>query len=897
MFLKLRHLHAVMLVISFVGLGIFLYRLQTIDTSQIETTKAASVRGLEGDLWADFEIGKRDFSEIAAREIVPYKLNIPGGIVVDTRTSPGKLYVWDAGNNRIVGAELATCYSGSGPCSATLVIGQPSLSDYGACNRDSGFQNYPNRTPASADTLCGIWEGTHTTLEDKSFASMFVGTNGALYVPDIRNNRVLKYNDPFATDTRADEVWGQDSFSGNECNKTGKMLTNEIPNPTNSSLCFSDDYANGGVAIDQAGNLWVSDTGNNRILRFPFISSTNTISKSSNLVLGQSGFASRTAGAGTNQMNHPSAVQFDAAGKMYVADTANNRVLVFTPPFTAGMSAVVFGSDFQEGILSLTYDNTTNTIITLENFDNGGRVRIWNLNGIQMYQFRVESLAGGSVGLDSQGNVLVSGYRSGHNVYRYAKSTIQRDRCSIHDGNVSACDADTGCGYYWCSDQCWLKGTPEDIACPAGDYLVTKRLFSPPPGYNITSNKRLEHSAWVGVAATASQVVVADGRLLFWNNPQNLTNGKAADGYLGASSFTEIPSPQFSQVKSDASGRIWAAKVNEVRMYQSPLTTGMNPAKTLTTIPVLGGGSITFSDVWGIAVAPDSTFLWISESNKNRVMRVRNPLTNPVIDVILGQKSITGAQCNRGLIPAPNTNPSRPASEDADRSMLCYPGAVSFDRLGNVYVSDHFIEAEGNWRLLMFSKSTFPDTPTSVVYAPFATKEFPRATASNQYPHMTFEPAFDSKNRMVIGQNPYSGKRFVEFYNDPARVNSTNPSDPEYAKPDGTLPDYYGWPVAATFDTSDNLYVYDANRGQVRMYKKPFGTTTTATPRPTNTITPQPAIPGDANGDSHVDGIDFVIWLSHYNKPTSNKALDGDFNSDGFVDGIDFTIWLANYGK
>jgi hypothetical protein len=52
---------------------------------------------------------------------------------------------------------------------------------------------------------------------------------------------------------------------------------------------------------------------------------------------------------------------------------------------------------------------------------------------------------------------------------------------------------------------------------------------------------------------------------------------------------------------------------------------------------------------------------------------------------------------------------------------------------------------------------------------------------------------------------------------------------------------------------------------------------------------------GDANGDGIVDGIDYIIWLSHYGKQTSKGSFDGDFNIDGKVDGIDYVSWLVNY--
>ena len=70
------------------------------------------------------------------------------------------------------------------------------------------------------------------------------------------------------------------------------------------------------------------------------------------------------------------------------------------------------------------------------------------------------------------------------------------------------------------------------------------------------------------------------------------------------------------------------------------------------------------------------------------------------------------------------------------------------------------------------------------------------------------------------------------------------------------------------------------------------------TPPPTASSTPSPLppIPGDANGDRHVDGLDYVIWLNHYNTSTSNGATDGDFSNDGSVDGLDYVVWLNNYG-
>lgn len=52
---------------------------------------------------------------------------------------------------------------------------------------------------------------------------------------------------------------------------------------------------------------------------------------------------------------------------------------------------------------------------------------------------------------------------------------------------------------------------------------------------------------------------------------------------------------------------------------------------------------------------------------------------------------------------------------------------------------------------------------------------------------------------------------------------------------------------------------------------------------------------GDANNDGDVDGLDYIIWLNHYNQNVSG-VINGNFNGDTKVDGLDYIIWLTNYG-
>lgn len=53
---------------------------------------------------------------------------------------------------------------------------------------------------------------------------------------------------------------------------------------------------------------------------------------------------------------------------------------------------------------------------------------------------------------------------------------------------------------------------------------------------------------------------------------------------------------------------------------------------------------------------------------------------------------------------------------------------------------------------------------------------------------------------------------------------------------------------------------------------------------------------GDANGDGRVDGLDYVIWVTHFGQNTGAGSRDGDFNLDGNVNGQDYGVWRASYG-
>jgi hypothetical protein len=62
------------------------------------------------------------------------------------------------------------------------------------------------------------------------------------------------------------------------------------------------------------------------------------------------------------------------------------------------------------------------------------------------------------------------------------------------------------------------------------------------------------------------------------------------------------------------------------------------------------------------------------------------------------------------------------------------------------------------------------------------------------------------------------------------------------------------------------------------------------------TVTMDGDLSADFNGDGRVDGVDFLVWQSHYPTASGATKATGDTNGDGKVDGVDFLDWQVGYG-
>ena len=858
-------------------------------------SNAQPVRGVAGDLWADRILGQTDdgtpnfaFGQIAPNQAAPTGLFNPYSVVVDTNAGHNILYVYDSGNNRVLGVTMigGQVTNGQG---AAIVLGQPDFNRT-ACNEDSNFQNFPNPPLPNGACLCTLAYFQQSPKEGGSVGNMAVDKQGNLYVPDYWNNRVLRYNWPTTTGEAAATVWGQPDFTGFQPNNMGGNISGP---PSASSLAFVATNCNqlaAGVGTDNFGNLWVADETNNRVLRFPApnpgASNPGVPLTTADVVLGQTGFTSNTQGDGTSLtgMSQPLAVRVDAQGNVYVADgnpntcPINGRVLVFEPTghdvvtgqpiYGTNQVATAnfqFAQQYVNRPVGLEWDPPTGglwvTDFTASFGPNAGQVVLFQVNvagrsatankvllrdfpatvgGPSASSFTGDISPGfftdaggnqvpnwtfpdprGSVGVDSQGNVYATDDRI-TDVWRFPNTTV--------DPIPTIPPAPTGL----------VHSADVRIFNPL-QFGVDNTRFSANPT-NMDEGHGIAVASWQGV----TQVIAAEGyRLLFWSMPASgaagFSNGQSASvaGVPNQADPRLEVQPRFGRIREDHAGHLWALRSidgtpTKIEIYNLPLTPLATPAVTLNgPFNVLGGGTISWTFLEGIAPAPDGSYVWLGNRDNNRVFRLRNPLTTPIVDIILGQTSATGISINQpsGIPSATNLNT---------------PGAVRLDHHGFLYVSDHGLEDNGNYRMLRWNPNTIAAAVAQATLSGVAQFAVPANgvfgtngsfTVTGCFPGTNpapgicgpWEPAFNSDDSlMVVGQNSQGpGSRFPIVFSQPET--SDNPIT--------MVKDFGPQTFAATFDDQNNLYLAELNRSRVMIYLQLL-----TTPGPNATVTNTPTV-------------------------------------------------------
>ena len=148
---------------------------------------------------------------------------------------------------------------------------------------------------------------------------LVVDSSGNLYIADSQNARVQKVTPSGSVSTVAGN--GKPGYGGDGGAATSAQL--------NAPL---------GLALDSAGNLYISDFSNNRVRK---VSASGTITTVAGT--GMTGYSGDGAAATNAQLTNPEGLAVDFAGNLYIADSGNNAVRKVS---SSGLISTVAGNGF-----------------------------------------------------------------------------------------------------------------------------------------------------------------------------------------------------------------------------------------------------------------------------------------------------------------------------------------------------------------------------------------------------------------------------------------------------------------------------------------------------------------------------------------------------------------------
>ncbi len=768
-------------------------------------TTVGRARGDIGDVVADGVLGESSFTDSVALPIGQSTFAYPRSIAIDRSVTPNRVYVSDSLYNRILGWSNVDALANGAP--ADIVIGQPDFDSF-FCNQNP-YSFYPVPPPTLASVCAPPAQGTSGAL------NLAVDGAGNLYVADTYNCRVLIFEDPFGTDQVADVVLGQ----------SGGCMA--------SSIDANHLYDPQGVSVDSAGNVYVSDTLNCRILEYDRPLATDTVP---DRVYGAPDFTHRgTCNGGNDAVFFPEALSVDpnghlwagsiggiyeydvpltkttwdhrigsglcndggegsattcmaiaavadAGGHVYVADAGNSRVLEFDSPFTINQAARVFGQPGFGGNTTLSQDAC-----------NSGGPSASSL--CLQIDFPINGGAGGSftqgaaLDLDGNGNLWVADTLN-HRVLRYDNPL----------GSDTAADLVLG------------HTAMNDVREPV--------VASPQPGFTMSyaTFTRLR------VDTTNSRILIEGyDRPLGVIGQADFSSSGCNTGGLSASSLCGPASAAL-----DGPGNLWIADSgnNRVLEYQSPWYTIDSVNKQITvkhTADRVFGQPDFISNACqagpsGLCNPYALTWdqhreLYISDRGNNRVVHHTNPYADAIGDEVIGQPDFTTTGCNNGGVSA---------------NSLCDPRGIftriqlTFTPTGDIYVADH-----GNNRVLRYNMST-SRTTAQQVFGQGGNLTTNGCSAGAGGLCGPSDVGVDVNDNLLVADT--DNNRVVEFQ---APVTSDTNADVVFGQPDftsttcnngGTSAHSLCQPTGIFVDTSygGEVYIADAGNQRVLRFDAPY---------------------------------------------------------------------------
>lgn len=463
--------------------------------------------------------------------------------------------------------------------------------------------------------------GPATSAALNSPHGVAVDASGNLYIADTSNSRIRKVSGGIVTTVAGGGSLGDGAQA------------------TSAAISFPE-----GVAVDSAGNLFIADTGGNRI-RIVSAGIITTVAGN-----GTAGFSGDTGLAVAAKLSNPRGVAVDSAGNMFIADSANHRIR----RVSGGIITTIAGN----GVAGSLGDRGTATSAMLNTpvglgFDAGGNLLIADSVNYRIRRVsagNIETVVGsGTLGFSGDGGPALSAtlnIPTGVAVDSSGALVIAdslNDRIRRVSGGLTATMAGNG-SYKFSGD-----GGP-----------ATSAALNGPFGVALDSGGNL----YIADAFNARIRKVSKGIVTTVAGKE--TSGSAGDGGPATQAMLRTP----LGVAVDSNGNLYIADFNNSRVRK---VSGGN----ITT--VAGNGTPGFSGDGGSATAAGLNLpagvavdaagnLFIADTANHRIRRV----SGGTITTVAGNGT-SGFSGDGG-----------PATSAA----LNGPYGVAVDSSGNIYIAD-----------------------------------------------------------------------------------------------------------------------------------------------------------------------------------------------------------------
>ncbi|AYL95827.1 MBG domain-containing protein [Mucilaginibacter celer] len=374
-------------------------------------------------------------------------------------------------------------------------------------------------TRFAGNGTAGFVNGTGSAASFSGPVGLAIDASGNLYVTETGNNAIRKIS-PYGVVTT--------------------LAGSGTAGATNGTGAAAKFYSPAGIAVDNSGNVYVSDTYNNLIRK---ITSAGVVSTLAGNVSG--GYKDGT-GTAASFLN-PVGITVDAAGNLYVADAGNNVIRKIT---AAGVVTTLAGNPVNPGSINgngmaasfngpqgITIDLSGNLYVA-EVYNN--LIRMITPAGV------VSTLAGGGSGstdgigatagfqsptgitIDQSGSLYITEY--------YDIRKLSLTGYTVNPALPAGLNFDVTTGT--------ISGTPL-LAKAAGNYLIT--------GYNAAGNG----TATVNITVTGSlqtPTPAVKAPVITYGGAQSYTVGTAVNALTPTNTGGVVPANPYGQTTTLATG-------------------------------------------------------------------------------------------------------------------------------------------------------------------------------------------------------------------------------------------------------------------------------------------------------------------------------------------------------